>query len=118
MRKKKGVGYYKAFTLQDGTVLLAMPTHKPHPHSLGRKKQIPEDGLWWEMVETPKDLQAYVQGARHLVYSTIANRLNLRRILADRIETRLDALATQIEVLNERLERIEHVLLEGHAFRK
>ncbi|HEY2585190.1 MAG TPA: hypothetical protein VGI81_05445, partial [Tepidisphaeraceae bacterium] len=94
----------------DRTVVLAIPTRKPHPKSLGRGNEIDGDGVWRWFIEGHEDVHAYRQEVKHLVYATAANKINVKRALREQVEGKLDAVAQEIASLRGQLERMEQKL--------
>ena len=99
MGKREGKAYYKVFALADGTVILGMPTRKPHPKSLRGKDKIDDDGVWCWFTEGHDDIDGFKQEIKPLVYSTIANKINVKRALREQVETKLDDLSRQMALL-------------------
>lgn len=106
MKKKKEQAFFKVFSLKDKTVFLALPTRKPHPKSLGGEK-IDDEGIWCWYIEGEEELNGYKAEVKHLVYSTIANNLNVKRAIRKQVEPRLIALTKQVSSLKDQLDRIE-----------
>lgn len=50
---------------------------------------------------------------KHLVYSTIANHINVKRALRGQVEPSLDVLARDVAALKQQLDRIERSLHAG-----
>jgi len=111
MRNPNRKPYFKAFCLKDGTPFMAIPTRRPLPKTLANLgEQIDEDGVWNRMRHEDEELDEFINSARHLVYATIANALNVNRAIRRQVEPKLANLTEQVTFLNERLGRIEQKL--------
>jgi len=107
MSKRDGKSYFKVFAIEDKTVILAMPSRKPHPKSIPERGKIDEDGVWYWFIEGHDDLENYKQEVRHLIFGTLANAINVKRALRRQVEEKLAGLTQQVEALKEQLDRIE-----------
>jgi hypothetical protein len=106
--------YFKAFVLKDGTVLVGMPSRKPGPKTLKNfRSKIDEDGIWWNIEESYKELEHYGHDAKLLVHSTIATSLNLRRIVREQITPRINRLEERLSAIETALARIVTQLTPG-----
>jgi hypothetical protein len=77
------------FSLKDGTPFMAFPTQKPLD---SRRGKIDEDGIWHWTEHGEIDLNTFIDSARHIVYSTIANSINVKRTIRTQVEpTRNDS---------------------------
>jgi hypothetical protein len=99
--------YYTVFGLKDGTVYLANLTRKPRKTKYSSRPQIDEDGIcrWYiEKEVVPKDLPDWAKGAWH---TALAPCLNVKRIVRQQVEPRLEPIEREVHVLRAQMERVE-----------
>ena len=111
MSKRDRRPYFKTFALENGPAILGIPTKKPHPKTLAsRGGKVDPDGVWYSITEDYESIEVYKLEVKHLVYSTIANDINVKRALRQQVEGRLASLARDVSALKEQLDRIERKL--------
>lgn len=94
--------------MENGPAILGIPTKKPHPKTLAsRGGKVDEDGVWYSIIEDQDSLEAYKLEVKHLVYSTIANHINVKRALREQVEQRLESLTRDVAALKEQLDHLE-----------
>ncbi len=62
-------------------------------------------GNW--MPHDEKELDRFIDTAKHLAYATIANSINMKRALRSQVEQKLNALIKQVAALKEQLDCME-----------
>ncbi len=107
---KKQNAYYKVFALKDKTIVLVLQTRKPVGPRGGPKPKIDEDGIHTWFPETAMDYQHLPKAAAASRHTTIATCLNLKRILRERVESRLTTVEGQLVQIAEQLTRLEDKL--------
>lgn len=105
MRRKPA--YYLTYGLKDGTITAVLQTRKPLKKSLRRGEKIDEDGVYRTYVHECSDYQDLED--RHYVtrHVALAGRLNTRRAIRELVLPRLDEIASQLEAINQRLDKLE-----------
>jgi hypothetical protein len=103
--------YYEVFALQDGTILLAAPTRKPVKNALNPRARSDEDGIHQWFIQQHKDYERLPQwtGGGTPFY-TLANYLNVKRLLRSQVEAKLNAIGGQMAELKAQFDRIEAAL--------
>jgi hypothetical protein len=108
MRQQQSKTYFKVFCLKDRTPFMALPTRKPLEKTLNSwGEQIDEDGVWRWLPHDDKELDRFIDTARHLTYATIANSINMKRAIRTQAEPKLNALIKQVAAIKEQLDRME-----------
>ena len=105
MRKRKA--YYTVFALRDGTIHAVSQTRKPRKSSARPRPRIDEDGVhtWYmDNMVSAKDIAEWMRGSYH---STVATCLNTKRIVRERVESRLDEADERMGAMQEQLDRME-----------
>jgi hypothetical protein len=103
--------YYRVQALQDGTITLAMPERKPRK-TRSSDPQIDEDGIffWGWHEEKDDEPNRFTDWAKGVWYTCVATALNVKRIVREQVEGRLDSQQREIAALREQLTRIEEKL--------
>ncbi len=101
--------YYSVHSTPDGTIVLAMPTRKPHRVPRSRKPPYDEDGChnWfrWDWDDPGRtDL------AKSISYTALACQLNLQKTVRAQIEPRLDAIEKRLVELTVLVDRLTAAL--------
>ena len=87
MSKRDRRAHFKTFALENGPAILGIPTKKPHPKTLESKGgRVDEEGVWYSIFEDHDSLEVYKLEVKHLVYSTIATDINVKRALRWHVE--------------------------------
>lgn len=108
MTKKRRPTYYQVFSLQDGTVLLAVPVRKPSARVLKDYRiKIDDDGVAEEYFMDTKWFRDAAQEDRQRRHDLVSNRLNMRRTIRELLIPRIAALEDHIAALQAQLDRIE-----------
>ena len=110
MPSERERAYYAVHALKDGIIWLASETRKPSKLHGSRAPKIDEDGIWeWKtgMIDYQRAFVDWVKAARE---AAIATTLNVKRIVRQQVECRLDAQQQQISAMAEQLKRIEEKL--------
>lgn len=110
MRLKKA--YYSAHALCDGTIYLGVQTRKPRPTRNGGEPQIDEEGIHQWFLDPVGERPHFNEFGNLLRNVCIATALNTRRIVREKVETRLTQLEAQQGMIQEQLLRIEAKLDE------
>jgi|WetSurMetagenome_2_1015567.scaffolds.fasta_scaffold152494_2 hypothetical protein len=108
MREKKA--YYSVFALKDGTIWFATQRRKP---GRGSKPKIDENGIfnWYlDELDAGEDFTATAKVVRG---ATIATCLNMKRVVREYVECRIEGLQQQLGQLQEQLDRIEGMLKQN-----
>jgi hypothetical protein len=108
MRTKFKKTYYTVTALQDGTILFAFQKRKPMKSSVRGHPKIDEDGIYDWYIEKQEEAQRYTDWGKGVHHSAIVNCLNTKRIIRERVETRLDRIESQLASIAEQLARIEN----------
>lgn len=96
--------YFSVHALQDGTIVLAVPTRKPMKTKKS-KPSIDEDGIWrWFLEDTP---DRFGDRGKSAWYSAVTNCLNTRRIIRQRVEPKLVELIDRLEAVQKQITRLE-----------
>jgi hypothetical protein len=99
--------YFSVFALKDGTIYLVNPTRRPRKTKYSSAPRIDEDGIcnWYlEKEVLPRDMVDWLKGSFH---STVATSFNVKRIVRQQVERRLDRVESDLHALREQLGRIE-----------
>ncbi len=105
---KRKQAYYSVHALRDKTIWLATLTQKPRKTKY-QTPEIDEDGIhrWFLDEEDPARLNS---SGRSVMLGTIANCLNLKRVLREQIEPKIDALSLRLTAIEQQLSRIESAI--------
>jgi hypothetical protein len=106
-RSRQQRAYYSVFSVKDGTIWHASVKRRPHGAAPG---DFDEDGIFNVFVDRLGEELHYSDTAKVVRGATLANCLNLKRELRERVEARLAALAGQMTALQVQLDRIEQRL--------
>jgi hypothetical protein len=103
--------YYRVQALQDGTITIAMPERKPRK-TRSSDPQIDEDGIffWGWHEEKDDEPSRFTDWAKGVCYTCVATALNVKRIVRQQVEARLDVQQQEIASIHEQLTRIEEKL--------
>jgi hypothetical protein len=99
--------YYRVFALKDGTIYLVIPSRKPRKTKYSSPPKIDADGICTWFIDNkvePRDLPEWQCGAWH---TNVATCLNVKRIVRQQLEPRLDRIEQEVQTLREHLGRIE-----------
>jgi hypothetical protein len=98
--------YYSVFALKDGTIYLAIQTRKPRQTKNSGHLKNDEDGIhnWYVEKEMPKGLNDCGKGTLH---TSLATCLNVKSIVRQQVEPRLDRIERETRTLREQMERVE-----------
>lgn len=99
--------YYSVFAVRDGTIWHASTRRKPGGMPPGA---IDADGVFNTFVEKLGEEDQYTPVAKVVRGGTLATCLNLKRVLRNRVEVRLTAIAQQLIDLKAQADRIEAAL--------
>lgn len=93
--------YYNAHALQDGMIYFVTPTRKPRKTRTHGEPQIDEDGIYRWYLDKPEDDERlhFTDWGKGVWQTCAAMTLNMKRIIRQQVEGRLDAQAQQIGVL-------------------
>jgi hypothetical protein len=111
VKKRRKPTYYEAFSLADGTILLACPVRKPSRRVLkDYRVEIDTDGVGFETLKndwhTFREPDCEERRRRH---DLIANRLNVRRAIRDLVLPELTALAERLSRLEQQITELKSV---------
>ncbi|MBI1849981.1 MAG: hypothetical protein HYR85_06510, partial [Planctomycetes bacterium] len=98
--------HFVAWSLQDGTIWLTLPTKKPGRNTI-EAARIDEDGVhtfYVERITEKHDHPDWVKATRN---AAICGSLNTKRALRAQIEPKLAALERRLELMQAQLDRIE-----------
>jgi hypothetical protein len=98
--------YYQVSAMHDGTILFVLPGRKLGS-GLRRKPKIDEDGVCKWFLGTWNNFREMDDKNWIAVMTTLANCLNLKRVLRERVQSRLDSLAAQLGQVQQQLDRLE-----------
>ncbi len=103
--------YYRVQALQDGTITLAMPERKPR-RTRSSDPKIDEDGIffWGWHEEKDDEPSRFTDWAKGVWYTCVATALNMKRIVRQQVEGRLDSQQQEIAAIREQLTRMEEKL--------
>lgn len=101
--------YYQVSAMHDGTILFVLPGRKPGS-GLRRKPKIDEDGVCKWFLGTWNNFREMDDKNWIAVMTTLANSLNLKRVLRERVQSRLDSLAMQVGQIQQQLDRLERII--------
>jgi hypothetical protein len=103
LKRKKA--YYSVRALRDGTIWLAVLTRKPSKKPR-QKLQIDDDGIhnWYLDEDIPHGMTDWARSVR---YGTVATSLNVKRIMREQIEPKLDEVLNRLSSIEERLKQME-----------
>jgi len=101
--------YYQVSAMHDGTILFVLPGRKPGS-GLRRKPKIDEDGVCKWHLGIWNNFRDMDDKSWIAVMTTLANSLNLKRVLRERVQNRLDSLTTQLDRMQQQLDRLERMI--------
>lgn len=104
MRPKKI--YYWVSALRDHTILAALEKRKQGATKTRRAPRVDPEGIYYWSFDTAKDFRHLTEAQCAARHTTIATCLNIRRIVRERIERRLDDLNRTVTALTEQLARL------------
>ncbi len=99
--------FFSAHALRDGTIWLAVPVRKPQ-----NDRDIDAEGVcrWFiDKVGENPGLSDLGNATRNICIATC---VNVRRVLREKVENRLDALEQSVTAMKSQLDRIEAMLTE------
>ena len=99
--------YYSVFALKDGTIYAVCQGRKPRKTRDSRAPKIDEDGIHTWYLGTPIAPFKMEEWERAAYHSTVSTCLNMKRLLRNRVECRLQNLERRVEELGGQLDRIE-----------
>jgi hypothetical protein len=105
VRTKKA--HYDVFALKDGTIYLVFPTRKPRKTKYSSEPKIDEDGIcdWFINNDVePNNMHDWARGAWH---ASAATCLNVKRIVRQQLERRLDRVEQEVQALRQQMGRVE-----------
>ncbi len=109
MRPK--TAYYWVWALKDGTIVWANQTRKPSKGTPDAAR-IDEDGIYRWTIEKTENFARISDWGKAAWHGAVANRLNLKRLIREEVQSRLDSLGAQLDDLAQSLGRIEQKLNE------
>ena len=104
--------YYSVFALKDGTVITPLPTRKPRKTKYSRAPKIDEEGIWRWYLEKRERLDDVPDRFWTAFVVNVGTCLNVKRIVRQRVESRLDSLNERLDAMRSQLDRIERKLDE------
>jgi hypothetical protein len=99
---RKKPAYYSVHAMRDGTIWLAVPHRKPY----GKKSVTDEDGIFQWFLEEDIPSGMY-DGAKCVQDTTVTTSLNVKRIVRNQVEPKLDLILERLDEIQKRLERLE-----------
>ncbi len=105
MRSQKA--YYSVDATKDGTICFAFQTRKPSKTKRSRAPRIDEDGIWRWSYPSQEDVRSFTDWGKGVYHTAVVTRLNVTRIVRERIEPRLERVEQQLKTLREQLNRVE-----------
>ncbi len=99
--------YYWVDGLKDGTVCLAFVTNKPRKCNALPRQRIDEDGICRWYFTDPEEARRFTEWGKSVWHSSIATCLNMRRVVREQVEARLQRLEDSLSKVQEQLGRIE-----------
>jgi hypothetical protein len=99
--------YYCVRATKDGTICFAHATHKPRRTKGSRPPRIDEDGIWQWFDQTDEEVRSFTDWGKGVHHTAVVTRLNVKRIVRQQIEPRLDRVEQQIMTLSEQMNRVE-----------
>lgn len=105
MRSQKA--YYSVFATKDGTICLAIQTRKPVKTKGSRPPRIDEDGIWRWSHQSDEEVRNFTDWGKGVHLTAVVTRLNVKRIVREQIEPKLERLEQQIKKLSEQINRVE-----------
>ena len=103
---KPSKNYYKVHGTRDGIVCIAFQTKKPRKSKGRPAPEIDDDGIWDWYVEGLEDANRFSAWGRGTHMVALTTYLNVRRIVRQIIEPRLDAIEQKLSGLESKLDRI------------
>jgi hypothetical protein len=104
--------YYSAHALCDNTIYLAVQTRKPRKSNAEPNPQIDEEGIWRWYIEKLDDDSGLTERGAMLRNICVATCLNVRRIVRQKVESRLGVIEKAVARLAGQLDRMEKKLDE------
>ena len=105
--------HYVTTNYPDGAVVACHPDRKPSDRKLKQDGlKIDEDRVFWECTYGSGDFAKWEIDFRIRVSDLLANRMNMRRTVRELVLPELSALKASLVEVDERLERIEAVLVD------
>lgn len=98
--------YYQVSAMHDGTILFVIPGKK-RGRPQGRRPKIDEDGVCDWHLGTWGNFREMDDKNWIAVMTTLANCLNLKRVLRERVQSHLDSLSAQLGRMQQQLDRLE-----------
>ena len=105
MRSQKA--YYSVRAAKDDTICFAHATRKPRKTKGSRPPRIDEDGIWQWSHQSDEEVRTFTDWGKGVHHTAVVTRLNVKRIVREQIEPRLERLEQQIKTLSEQMNRVE-----------
>jgi hypothetical protein len=104
--------HYRVLALQDGTIYLVTPTRKPRVSRTSGVPEIDEDAIYQWYLDKPEDEEhlRFSDWGKGVWQTCTAMSLNVKRIVRQQVENRLDTQKNQIAAVQTQLVRIEEKL--------
>jgi hypothetical protein len=95
--------YFSVHALRDGTIWLALQGRKP---SKKNKPVIDEDGIYQWFLDEP-DAKTLPDWGKGILQMAITTNLNVKRIVRQQVENKLDLILEKLVSIEQRLGRLE-----------
>jgi hypothetical protein len=100
--------YYSVHATKDGTICLALETRKPRKTKGPRPPQIDDDGIWRWFDQSGEEVRKFTDWGKGVHHTAVVTRLNVKLIVRQQIEPRLDRVEQQIKTLSDHRNIVEN----------